>query len=110
MKIDRVTDVERRQKCKNICLDSADQQLQRIDENHEEKRQGRNAIAGGGAAVDPLDDEIAEHVEQDVARNMATNGRNPRLNGRTAKLMNSTGVISSFSRNGVSLGTNSEKK
>ena len=41
---------------------------------------------------------------------MAMKGRRPRLNGRTRKLMNSIGAISSLRMNGVSFGTNSEKK
>src|SRR3954462_11263592 len=68
VKIDRVTDVKRRQQCENISLDRADQQLERVHEDNQNEGDRRNAIARGRLAVDPLDDEIAEHVEQDVAR------------------------------------------
>src|SRR4029453_16626245 len=67
VKIDRVADVERRQQCENISLDGTYQQLERVDEDDEDEGQRRNAVAHRGLAVDPLDDEIAEHVEQDMA-------------------------------------------
>src|SRR4249920_2936017 len=42
--------------------------------------------------------------------NIATNGRSPRLNGRTRNEMNSIGAINSLTANGVPDGTNNEKK
>ena len=42
--------------------------------------------------------------------NIATNGRRPRLNGRTMNEMNSIGAMKHLTRNGAPFGTNSEKK
>ena len=67
MKIDRVVDVERREQCENIGLDRADQQLERADPGDEHERQQADRRSHRAVGVQTDDDEIAEHLDQDVA-------------------------------------------
>src|SRR5690606_23466628 len=66
VKVDRVVDVERRQDRENIGLDRADQQLERHHRGDEDERQQADQDPAA-ADVDPLDDEVREHLDQNVA-------------------------------------------
>src|SRR5687768_6276857 len=66
VKVDRVVDVHRCQQREHVSLDGADQQLERVDEGDEQEAEHRHDIAAA-AGVDALDDEIPEHLQQDVA-------------------------------------------
>src|SRR4051812_33587850 len=67
MKIDRVVDVQRGEDCKDIGLNGRDQQLERADEGDEQETKDRDQDSAA-AGLQALDDEIAENVEEDVAR------------------------------------------
>src|SRR4051812_19618204 len=67
VKVDGVVDVERGQQREHVGLDGADQHLQRhhAGDEHEREQADRRADAAG---VEALDDEAAEHLDEDVAR------------------------------------------
>src|SRR5690606_12752118 len=69
VKVDRILDVKRGQESEHEGLDRADQQLERVDPDHEHEAQHGDRPAER-AAVDPgieaLHDEVAEYLEQDV--------------------------------------------
>src|SRR5690606_23654724 len=61
-------------------------------------------------ALRPCTTKLPNTSRRICPANIAMNGRNPRLNGRTRNDTNSIGATMNFSANGVPLGTNSEKK
>src|SRR6476661_5908682 len=67
VKVDCIVDVERGQQGEHIGLDRADQQLQRHHADDEDEAQYADRRAGETARAQAADDEIAEHLDEDVA-------------------------------------------